>query len=216
MTKQKLLLTLAVGLALATTVVMASQFAARFNWSRGGEYPTTNEQAILQQPRVVAQSIVEEGNIPDLSAMTMVFTKMLQLNAVQQEEVQHQNEKAYERITETRQRTEVDEEWKQREINRLMKFRDTQVLRVLQPIQANKWQQFKEGNEAINSLKKLNEKAPAYLSGKAKYYPESEYGEFQSAEQIQKLKTELETTVKASGFTSEQITEFNQIIYKFN
>jgi hypothetical protein len=46
----------------------------------------------------------------------MVFTKMLQLNAVQQEEVQHQNEKAYERISETRQRTEVDEEWKQREI----------------------------------------------------------------------------------------------------
>ncbi len=216
MTRQKLLLTLAVGLALATTVVMASQFAARLNWGGGGEYPTTNEQAILQQPRVVAQSIVEEGNIPDLSAMTMVFTKMLQLNAVQQEEVQHQNEKAYERISETRQRTEVDEEWKQREINRLMKFRDTQVARILQPIQANKWQQFKEGNEAINSLKKLNQKAPAYLSGKTKYYPESEYGEFQSAEQIQKLKTELETTVKASGFTSEQITEFNQIIYKFN
>lgn len=216
MTRQKLLLTLAVGLALATTVAMASQFAARLNWSRGGEYPTTNEHAILQQPRVVAQSIVEEGNIPDLSAMTMVFTKLLQLNAVQQEEVQHQNEKAYERITETRQRTEVDEEWKQREINRLMKFRDTQVARILQPIQANKWQQFKEGNEAINSLKKLDEKAPAYLSGKSKYYPESEYGEFQSAEQIQKLKTELETTVKASGFTSEQITEFNQIIYKFN
>ena len=42
MTRQKLLLTLAVGLALATSVVMASQFAARLNWGSGGE-PLANK-----------------------------------------------------------------------------------------------------------------------------------------------------------------------------
>jgi hypothetical protein len=227
MTRQKLLLTLAVGLALATSVVMASQFAARLNWGGGGETPTaqatTSAIATSGDSETRKQSQTAEINASvsanqgtELPAMLQAFDRILGLNEEQKEHVSYENEKAFERINNTRQRTEVDDAWKANEIDRLKKFRDKRALVVLTPEQLDKWERLVQGKEAINSLKKLNEKAPNYLSGKTKYYPESEYGEFQSAEQIQKLKTEFETTINASGFKADEIEQLLSIIYNFN
>ena len=51
---------------------------------------------------------------------------------------------------------------------------------------------------------------------KKKYYPESEYGEFTSMQQIKKIIADTESTITTSGFSADELEQLYLTIYNFN
>ncbi|MBL7787742.1 MAG: hypothetical protein JNM36_17675 [Chitinophagales bacterium] len=162
-------------------------------------------------------NVVQDDSKPtvELSAMLAAFDKILGLSEEQKSHVLYENEKTFERINEVRQRLGIDNAWKEQEINRLKAFRDKRVVSVLDAKQLDKWNNFVQGKEAINSLKKTNETKVPYERGEKKFYPESEYGEFTSLEQIQSIIADKKTIIAASGFSADEIEQLYSIINQF-
>lgn len=163
-------------------------------------------------------NVVQDDSKPtvELSAMLAAFDKILGLSEEQKDKVIHANQKAFEHINQTIQRIDIDDFAKKQEINGLVKFRDERILRVLSPEQLNKWERFGQGKEAINSLKKTNERKIPYERGEKKFYPESEYGEFTSLEQIKTIIADKEAIIAASGFSAKELEQLHNILYDFN
>ena len=142
--------------------------------SKGATTPTT--AAAANPPAAAAtnnaiNATKQLASTADLSAMLQAFDRILGLNEVQKSHVMYENEKALERINNTRQRIEVEETWKAQEIDRLKKFRDKRLLVVLKPEQIDRWERFVQGKEAINSLQKINESKAQYERGEKKVLP---------------------------------------------
>ncbi len=231
MTKQKILLVFSACAIAISTMAMASQFGLGTQLRLGnigsllGSKPTTNTAATnttnsssAQAPTTNnrANAATNDGHSTDLNAMLAAFDKILHLTEVQKDEVNHQNEKTFERIAEVKQREGVDNTWKEHEIARLKAFRDKRIATIFQAAQTDKWERFVQGKEAINSLKKTNERKIPYERGEKKFYPESEYGEFTSLEQIKEIIADKEAIISASGFSATEIEQLYSIIYQFN
>ncbi len=186
--------------------------------SKGATTPTT--AAAANPPAAAAtnnaiNATKQLASTADLSAMLQAFDRILGLNEVQKDEINHQNEKAVERIGNTRQRTDVDDAWKQREINRLQLFRDNLVERVLTPKQIEKWQLFKQTVEICKSLPKLQSNYDLYATGKATFNKLEESKEYKTVADMKAHIDAMQVTLKRVAMTTEEIQDMQRIIYNF-
>jgi hypothetical protein len=187
--------------------------------SKGATMPTTAAAAnppTAAAPTNAIDATKQLASTTDLSAMLQAFDRILGLNEEQKNRVVYENEKAFERIASTRLRTDFEGNGKKLEVERLKKFRDKCITKVLNAEQIAKWENFQKSLEAIQVLKIAQYEYPKYQRGELRFYPESEYSGVRSLEQLQHSIDEKKSIIKATGFNMEEILQLQATIYNFN